>query len=274
MSTMNRFRKALILKRYSPRTIDSYTNAVRTALREMGLRSADQLTDASFEAYMLFKVESGISASWQRMIVASVALYANLVLHRQLKVDHLYPSRRESKLPNVLSKQDVKALFDVTDNIKHKAILMTIYSAGLRLNELVSHKLADIDSKRMVMTVRAGKGKKDREVMLSEALLPILRSHAKLHQPKIYLFEGQAGGPYSARSVQQVLKSALHRAGIRQKASIHTLRHSFATHLLESGTDIRFIQEFLGHQSIKTTEIYTHVSTVTKSKIRSPLDSM
>ena len=110
--------------------------------------------------------------------------------------------------------------------------------------------------------------------MLSEALLPVLRTYVKQHQPKTYLFEGQVGGPYSARSVQQVLKSSLRKTGIRQKASIHSLRHSFATHLLESGTDIRFIQEFLGHQSIKTTEIYTHVSTVSKSKIRSPLDSM
>lgn len=174
----------------------------------------------------------------------------------------------------MLSKQDVKALFDVTVNIKHKAMLMTIYSAGLRLNELVNLQLRDIDSKRMVITIRAGKGKKDREVMLSEALLPVLRSYVKQHQPKTFVFEGQEGGSYSARSVQQVLKSALREAGIRQRASIHTLRHSFATHLLESGTDIRFIQEFLGHQSIKTTEIYTHVTTVSKSQIRSPLDSM
>ena len=274
MKTLDRFRQALTLKRYSPRTILSYTNAVKTALREMKLTSAEELTSASFERYMLKKVESGISASWQRMIVASVALYSELVLERTLKVDHLYPSRHESKLPNVLSKQEVKAIFDATSNIKHKALLMTLYSGGLRLNEVVHLRLRDIDSKRMVITIRAGKGKKDREVMLSEALLPVLRSYAKAHQPKEYLFEGQDGGLYSPRSVQQVLKTALREAGIKQKASIHTLRHSFATHLLESGTDIRFIQEFLGHQSIKTTEIYTHVTTVSKSKIRSPLDSM
>lgn len=189
-----------------------------------------------------------------------------------LEVDHLYPSRHESRLPNVLSKEDVKAILEATVNIKHKALLMTIYSGGLRLNEVVHLRLRDIDSKRMVVTVRAGKGKKDREVMLSEALLPILRSYVKAHRPKEYLFEGQDGGPYSPRSVQQVLKTAMRVAGIKQMASIHTLRHSFATHLLESGTDIRFIQEFLGHQSIKTTEIYTHVTTVTKSKIKSPLD--
>ncbi len=172
----------------------------------------------------------------------------------------------------MLSKEDVKAILEATVNIKHKALLMTIYSGGLRLNEVVHLRLRDIDSKRMVVTVRAGKGKKDREVMLSEALLPILRSYVKAHRPKEYLFEGQDGGPYSPRSVQQVLKTAMRVAGIKQMASIHTLRHSFATHLLESGTDIRFIQEFLGHQSIKTTEIYTHVTTVTKSKIKSPLD--
>jgi site-specific recombinase XerD len=274
MKSLDRFRQALTLKRYSPRTIQSYSNAVRTAIREMGMTSPDQLTDQAFEAYVLSKVQTGISASWQRMIIASVALFAELVLERRLRVDHLYSSRHASTLPNVLSKQDVKALFDVTLNIKHKAILMTIYSGGLRLSELTGLRLRDVDSKRMVITIRQGKGKKDREVMLSEALLPVLRSYVKEHEPKEFLFEGQAGGPYSPRSVQQVLKQALRQAGIRQQASVHTLRHSFATHLLEAGTDIRYIQDFLGHSNIKTTEIYTHVTTVSKSQIRSPLDSL
>lgn len=160
MKTLDRFRQVLTLKRYSPRTILSSTNAVKTALREMRLTSADELTSASFERYMLKKVESGISASWQRMIVASVALYAELVVGRTLKVDHLYPSRHESKLPNVLSKQDVKAIFDATSNIKHKALLMTLYSGGLRLNEVVHLRLQDIDSKRMVITIRAARSRR------------------------------------------------------------------------------------------------------------------
>lgn len=272
MKSLERFRHLLTLKRYSPRTVESYSQAVRTALKEMGLTSPDQLTDKSFEFYIRHKVDLGISASWQRMIVASVALFSRLVLERSLEVEHLYPSRHASKLPNVLSKEAIRAIFEATPNLKHKAMLMTVYSCGLRLSKVVNLGLDDIDSQRMVITVRAGKGKRDREVMLSLSLLPLLRTYVKQYRPKVYLFEGQDGGQYSPRSVQQVLQNALRQSGVRQKASVHTLRHSFATHLLESGTDIRFIQEFLGHQSIKTTEIYTHVTAVSKSKIKSPLD--
>ncbi|HAC16905.1 MAG TPA: hypothetical protein DCE78_13310 [Bacteroidetes bacterium] len=274
MTSIDKFKKALKVKRYSDRTIYSYSKAVGTAAREMKLNAWSELTKERLEEYIAQKVESGISASWQRMLVASVALFSDLILNRKLKIDHLYPSRTESKLPNVLSAKEVKAIFNSTDNIKHRAMLMTIYSAGLRLNELIQLKITDIDSNRMVINVRSGKGKKDRILMLSEILLPVLREYVKAHRPTEFLFEGQYGGSYSPRSVQQVLKTALQRAEINKKATVHTLRHSFATHLLESGTDIRYIQEFLGHSSVKTTQIYTHVSKTSVSRIKSPLDRL
>lgn len=159
-------------------------------------------------------------------------------------------------------------------NIKHKAILLLIYSAGLRLSEVIEMKLTDIDSKRMLIRIAQSKGKKDRYIMLSNKLLIILREYYKEYRPKEYLFEGQKGGKYSARSVQAIFKEALIKSNINKKASVHILRHSFATHLLEAGTDIRMIQQLLGHCSIKTTQIYTQVSSSNIAKVISPYDSL
>ena len=187
-----------------------------------------------------------------------------MVLEESLSAEYLYPKRKQSKLPNVLSQQEVKRLFSVVTNIKHKTILQTIYSAGLRMSEVLNLKVNDIDSDRMTIKIRQSKGAKDRHVMLAEKLLILLRQYVREYDPQEYLFEGQKGGAYSSRSVQQIMK----------KATVHTLRHSFATHLLESGTDLRYIQEFLGHKSIQTTEIYTHVTSVGKSNVKSPLDTL
>lgn len=159
-------------------------------------------------------------------------------------------------------------------NLKHKTIITAIYSAGLRISEAVNLKVNDIDSGRMVIRISGAKGYKDREVMLSEKLLVLLRAYYKKYKPTDWLFEGQKGGKYSTTSIQKVFKRALLKAKIPKNATVHTLRHSFATHLLENGTDIKFIQEFLGHNSIKTTQIYTHLSNSSKSTIKSPLDSL
>jgi integrase/recombinase XerD len=268
------FRKKLEIKRYSESTIKNYSNAVKNFFLSTKLLPG-QVTEKEIEAFILMKLREGkISQSFQRMIVGALGLFFRELYDRKLDIDHLYPSRREHRLPIVLSVQDVKALLAASDNLKHRAILTTIYSAGLRLSELVNLKLTDIDSHRLVITVRLGKGKKDREVMLSEKLLELLRTYFVEYKPKAWLFEGQDGGQYSPRSVQAVLKQSLAKSGIRKNATVHTLRHSFATHLLENGTDIRFIQEFLGHSSVRTTQIYTHVSDVSKSRIKSPLDLM
>ncbi|MBX9851707.1 MAG: tyrosine-type recombinase/integrase [Cytophagaceae bacterium] len=181
---------------------------------------------------------------------------------------------KESKLPTVLAEEEISAILKAVTNIKHKAILYTIYSAGLRVSEAISLEITHIDSKRKMIVIKGGKGKKDRTTLLSEKLLLILREYYKSQRPKKYLFEGQGKERYSASSMNKILKAACIKAGIRKKVSIHTLRHSFATHLLERGTDIRYIQSLLGHNSSKTTEIYTHITKTAFERIKSPLDNI
>jgi integrase/recombinase XerD len=193
---------------------------------------------------------------------------------RYLEVELIHRPRREKPIPNVLSKEDVKRLLDSPYNLKHRAMLSLIYSCGLRRSELLNMTLRDIDSDRMVVIIRQGKGKKDRIVPLSPKLLELLRDYFRSHRPKRFLFEGQTGDQYSAKSLESVLKQALHRTGIDKPVTLHWLRHSYATHLLEAGTDLRSIQELLGHKSSKTTEIYTHVSTRHIQNIRSPFDDL
>jgi site-specific recombinase XerD len=178
------------------------------------------------------------------------------------------------KLPKILSEEEVIAILKSVDNLKHKTMLSLIYAAGLRRSELINLEVNDIDSKRMVINIRGGKGKKDRITLLSEKILNLLRTYFQAYRPKVWLFEGVAGEAYSVSSLQKIFAVALRKSGVRKDASLHTLRHSFATHLLENGTDIRYIQALLGHNSSKTTEIYTHVTTKGFEKIRSPLDNL
>jgi integrase/recombinase XerD len=178
-------------------------------------------------------------------------------------------------LPNVLSKEEIKAILEAPKNLKHKAMLSMIYSCGLRRSELLNLIPNDIDSKRNVVIIRQSKGKKDRITPLSPKILELLRDYYKEYSPKIYLFEGQEKNTqYSARSLEEVLKKSIKFAKINKPVTLHWLRHSYATHLLESGADLRFIQELLGHNSSKTTEIYTHVSTKNIQQIKSPFDDL
>jgi site-specific recombinase XerD len=195
-----------------------------------------------------------------------------------LKKKFMYEIKRphkDKKLPVVLSKEEVAKILSSIDNIKHKAILMIIYSAGLRVGEVVKLKVEDVDSNRMLVHVKGAKGRKDRYTLLSKTALEILREYWRKYKPAKWLFEGARDGRYlSTRTVEKLLTHACEKAGIKKEVSVHTLRHSFATHLLESGTDLRYIQELLGHANSKTTEIYTHVSTKSLGKIQSPLDSL
>ncbi|MBL7831084.1 MAG: tyrosine-type recombinase/integrase, partial [Saprospiraceae bacterium] len=175
---------------------------------------------------------------------------------------------------NVLSKEEIKRILEAPSNMKHRAMLVLVYSCGLRRSELLNLQKQDIDSNRMLVIVRKGKGAKDRIVPLSPRVLELLREYYKMFRPKKWLFEGQYGGQYSEKSLASVLKLAVEKAGISKPVSLHWLRHSFATHLLEKGTDLRYIQEMLGHNSSKTTEIYTHVSTKSLQKIQSPFDDL
>jgi len=211
-------------------------------------------------------------------MLGAIAKFFLLVHQRNLNLTYLYPKRSALKLPKFISKQEVAKILKVTKNRKHLCIIKLLYGAGLRLNELLSLKITDIDSNNMLILVRQSKGNKDRMVMLSKNLLSDLRLYFMEYKPKIFLFEGQNKLQYSSTSVQQTVKKAAKRAakraGIKRKVTPHILRHSFATHLIEDGTDIRYVQELLGHNSIKTTQIYTHITDVSKSTIKSPLDSL
>jgi integrase/recombinase XerD len=192
-----------------------------------------------------------------------------------MEVDFIQRPRREKRLPNVLSKNEVKSILEAPTNLKHRAMLSLIYACGLRRSELLNLTLKDILSDRNLLFIRQSKGKKDRVVPISIKLIEMLRDYYKAFKPKTWLFEGQeVGEKYSERSIQLVLNQAVEKAKIVKPVSLHWLRHSYATHLLESGTDLRYIQELLGHSSSRTTEIYTHVSTRNLQQIRSPFDDL
>ena len=192
-----------------------------------------------------------------------------------MEVDKIHRPKRAKVLPNVLSKEEIKLILNAHSNIKHKSMLSMIYSCGLRRSELLNLKFSDIDSKRNIVLLKNAKGKKDRITPLSPMILTMLREYYIAYKPKTWLFEGQAPGqPYSEKSLQSILKQALQKTGITKPVTLNWLRHSYATHLLESGTDLRYIQELLGHNSSKTTEIYTHVSTKSLQQIKSPFDDL
>lgn len=262
-------------RRYSESTINTYTDALKTFLRFYAHRSIHEINNTDIIRFNNdYILANNYSATFQNQVVNAIKLFFNKIENSSLNIKDIYRPKRSKRLPNILSKADVQTMINNTHNHKHKCMLALIYSGGLRMGELLKMKLKEIDSKRMLIVIKAAKGNKDRVVPLSETLLEMLREYYKIYKPKVYLFEGQAGGKYSPRSLQKVLKNSLHFAGIKIDASLHTLRHSYATHLLEGGTDLRYIQELLGHKSSKTTEIYTHVSTKHLSKIISPLDTL
>lgn len=204
----------------------------------------------------------------------AIKFYFEKVLHRDKMFFEIPRPKKPSKLPKVISTTDIKKLFGATTNLKHNTMLKLCYGMGLRVSEIINLKISDIDSKRMQVFIERAKGKKDRYVNLPDSILEQLRAYYREYRPKKYLFEGQHGDQYSIRSAQLVFKAAMQKAKINKEVGIHGLRHSFATHLLENGTDIRFIQELLGHNDIKTTLRYTHVSQKTLSKVKSPLDDI
>jgi len=265
----------MIIQRYSPSSIQNYKSAVRGFLQLAKRKYSHPLEvkETDIEKYLFWKIEKHhIGASYQRLIVASIDKFYLSTFNTQLNIKHLYPHTKNKCLPVYLTTREVSRLIDSVSNLKHKCIVKLLYGCGMRLNELLHLKLNDIDSKNKIILIRNGKGGKDRVVMLSPLLLDSLRDYYKEYHPEEYLIEGQGGGPYSEKSVQSIVKNAALKAGISKKVTPHTLRHSFATHLLENGTDIRYIQVLLGHKSVNTTEIYTHITDIAQSKIKSPLD--
>ena len=204
----------------------------------------------------------------------AVKFYFEVVLKREKIFVAIPRPKKPSSLPKVINAQDIKRMFAVTKNLKHLLILKLCYGMGLRVSEIVKLKITDIDSKSMQVLIAQAKGKKDRYVNLPESVLPDLRNYYMTYLPKEYLFEGQYGGQYSLRSAQLVFKEALNKAKVNKQVGIHSLRHSYATHLLEAGTDISYIQQLLGHNNIKTTLLYTQVGQKDLKKVKSPLDNM
>jgi site-specific recombinase XerD len=266
----------LTLKRYSEKTINTYRKAFIDFINYFKTKDLDTITGDDIKDYLLYMIEKRkISASLQHIIINAIKFYYEKVLKLD-KLPYITIERpfKEKTLPAVLSEEEVQKIISAIDNLKHKTLILTIYSAGLRISELINLKLADIDSKRKIVIIKEAKGKKDRYSLLSEKLLLYLRRYYKEYKPQKWLFEGQNGEQYSDSSIYNILYTACNKAGINKKISVHTLRHSFATHLLERGADLRYIQELLGHGSSKTTEIYTHITRKGMEQVKSPLDNL
>lgn len=263
-------------KRYSPNTIKTYSEALKSFLIFYREKAITEITNEDVVIYNNeYILKNNLSSSYQNQIVNAIKLFFTTIRETKIEIDKIHRPKRSKLLPNVLSKEEVKLILNAHSNIKHKTMLSLIYSCGLRRSELLNLKPADIDSKRGIVIIRQGKGKKDRIVPLSLKILEMLREYYSICRPKIWLFEGQnLGEQYSEYSLQSVLKQALQKTGIKKQVTLHWLRHSYATHLLEAGTDLRYIQELLGHNSSKTTEIYTHVSTKSIQQIKSPFDDL
>jgi integrase/recombinase XerD len=270
------FIRYLNSKRYSSNTIKVYSDSLSTFFRYFSMKDISDISnDDLIDFNNNYILKNNFSSSFQNQVVNAVKLYFSAIQHKKMDVELIHRPRREKVLPNVLSKEEIKAILDAHVNIKHKMMLCLIYSCGLRCGELLALQPVHIDSKRNIILLKCAKGKKDRIVPLSPLILKMLREYYKIYKPMIYLFEGSIlGEPYSEKSLQSVLKQAIKKVGIAKPVTLHWLRHSYATHLLESGTDLRYIQELLGHSSSKTTEIYTHVSTRNLQQIRSPFDDL
>jgi site-specific recombinase XerD len=260
---------------YSSSTMQTYTSSFLKFLRDHEFRDPKTVTQAEIVKYLASMMERGLSASSGHSIVNALLFYYQHVVGLQSFELRLPRPKKEKKLPSVLTMDECLQIFRVVDNPKHKLLLLIGYGAGLRVSEIVNLEWRDILFTEHKIHIKNAKGKKDRMVMLPHSIVDSLEHYRKLYQPNQYVFEGQfAGEPYSTGSVQAVMREALKKSGLSKKASVHTLRHSFATHLLEGGTDIRYIQKFLGHASIKTTTIYTHVTKMATDKIASPLDRL
>ena len=267
----------LRLKNYSPNTIKTYKNLFITFLNNFPNQKPSSITKFQIMDFMVRqRNKSGWSSTQQNQLINAIKFFYEKLLKYPPEVYDLPRAKREFKLPTVFSEQELKRIILATENLKHRSILCLAYSAGLRISEIVNLKMQDIDRERMVITIRQAKGRKDRQVMLSAALLDLLSIYyaEEKNKPKVYLFEGQYEGQYGKRSIEHIMKAAKRKAGVKKQGSIHAIRHSFATHLMEGGTDIFTIKELLGHSSLKTTAIYAHVSKKHIAKVQSPLDKL
>ncbi len=265
----------LKLRNYSENTIRNYSNWFLIFLRHFPNRKPSDIHKNEIMDFLVkFRNSPKWSATSQNQLVNAIKYFYEQLLKQPREYYDLPRAQKPHQLPTVFDESEIFAIIKATENLKHKTILCLAYAGGLRISEIVNLKIMDVDSKRMVITLRQAKGKKDRQVMLAERLLIMLRAYFTEYKPKTWMFEGQYGEQYTTRSIGKVMEACKKKAGIKKKGSIHALRHSFATHLLEGGTDLLIIKELLGHTNIRTTMTYTHVSKKTINKVQSPLDKL
>ena len=276
LAALEQFIQQLKLKAYSPSTIRTYRNELLQLLQVLKDKPINTLTAEDIKRYMVYAMETqGISENTAHSRLNALKFYFEQVLGREKFFWEIPRPKKPMKLPKVISEEKIIEGLMAVKNTKHKTLLLLAYSAGLRVSEVITLKVTDINSDRMQISINNAKGKKDRVVTLSKSILLLLREYYKLYKPERWLFEGQYPGEhYSSRSAQTIFKDAYKKIGLPAECSFHSLRHSFATHLLENGTDITYIQKLLGHNDIKTTLRYTHVSKKDIGKIESPLDKI
>lgn len=257
------------LRNYSRKTIDSYTRVIK-GLYDYHKKPPRELSEQDIKEYLLSKQQAGLSSQ-------TIALHANAInflyaeIYRKTDFQKIRHPKQSKKLPVVLNRNELKTLFEQTSNIKHQLVLQLGYCAGLRVGEVVKLRVQDIDIEEMTIAVRGGKGNKDRITVLSKNIISRLRVLLTEKEPHDFVFNSQKGGHITDATAQKVFYACLKKAGIKKQASFHSLRHSFATHILENGTDIRYVQELLGHANIRTTQIYTQVTNPELKRIKSPL---
>jgi len=270
---LKEFEDYLVSVRYGSRTIEVYMDLARLFLGYYKNKRIEEITNEDVERFNYeVIIKRQYSSSYQRQLMGVLRLLFGRRKGIQLNLETIQRPRKEYRLPEVFSQEEVLAIIGSIENIKHRAIISLMYAAGLRISELTHLKISDIDSNRMQIRIACAKGKKDRYVGLSDKILVLLKNYFAEYHPKVYLFNGQERERYSEESIRQILKEACRRVGISKKVSPHTLRHSYATHLLENGVDLRYVQELLGHSRPETTMIYTHVTQRRMISIKSPFD--
>lgn len=270
---IDNFTKYLKGKRYSESTIDTYTFLVSDFIGYHHNTAVEDLTNRSIELYIEdIYIKRKYSISKQRQFISALKIFKVFYPNTAIEAVELIRPKRDRQLPTVLSKQEVIQLIRVTKNLKHRAIIAIIYSCGFRISELINLELRDIDISRRQILIKNAKGRKDRYVIIADSFLPLLHNYVTTYVPEKYFVEGQNGNKYSPESVRKFLRKSCQLARIFKRVTPHTLRHSYATHLLEDGIDLRYIQELLGHAKPETTMIYTHVAKKDLLTIKSPLD--
>jgi site-specific recombinase XerD len=275
-ANFQRFVETLQLKSYSRSTLKTYSTEFASYLCTIKNKDAKEISPEKLRAYFLYCLnELKMKENHLHSRINAIKFFYEQVLHNEKIFFEIPRPKKPLQIPRMFSKEDIKSIIKNTDNLKHKTMLILCYSSGLRVSEVVSLQIKNIDSNRMIIYLFAAKGKKDRIVPLSKTTLNYLRAYFKEYKPKNYLFEGQYNDTcYSTRSLQKILHNAKHKAGVTKEGSIHALRHSYATHLLDKGVDITYIQKILGHNDLKTTLRYLHVSTRDLSNIESPIEDL